>query len=234
MTTLMHEPRSRASRGRAAELRALDEEELASLAEELRGRAVPGVRMSEAEFFQWSFGRVDAEWVDGEVIVMAPANVDHDRLDLWLVTLFHQFVEARPVGEMHRDMFIRLARQRRLRVPDLMFISNARRRRIRPTFIDGAPDLIIEIVSPDSQNRDRRDKYADYESAGVREYWIIDPVSQTLEAFALRGKRYRPIRPDGDRLPSQVLRGLYLREKWLFARQRPKVAQVLKELGVRD
>src|SRR5689334_11489142 len=65
-----------------------------------------------------------------------------------------------------------------------MFISETNRGRIRRTVVEGAPDLIVEIVSPDSQNRDRRDKYLEYGDAGVREYWLIDPLSQTLDAYA--------------------------------------------------
>jgi len=86
-------------------------------------------------------------------------------------------------------MFVRLPRRRRRRVPDLFFISKVNLARIRPTFINGPPDLTIEIVSPDSQNRDRREKYLEYEASGVREYWIIDPLSKTLDVYDCAGIR---------------------------------------------
>src|SRR5204863_8223416 len=88
----------------------------------------------------------------------------------------------------------RFASRRRRRVPDLMFISNARLRLLKPTHIEGAPDLIMEIVSPDSESRDRREKYLDYQAAGVCVYWIIDPLSRTIEVYTLsRDKKYRRI-----------------------------------------
>ena len=114
-----------------------------------------------------------------------------------------------------------------------MFISNTRRHRIRPTYIDGAPDLIVEIVSADSRNRDRRDKYFAYEAGRVREYWIIDPLLETLDVYALRGRKFEEITAVDDRIYSRVLPGLFLRAKWLFGKHRPKVAQVLKEIGIK-
>jgi Uma2 family endonuclease len=212
----------------------MDEDRLATLAERLAGNPVPGVRMTEKEFVDWSFNRVEAEWVDGEVILVPPANEEHEGLDEWLGRLLGEFVERRQLGVVRRNMFVRFPRQRRRRVPDLFFIAEAHRSRIRATFIDGPPDLVVEIVSPDSQNRDRRDKYAEYQIAGVREYWVIDPLSQTFDAYTLRGRKFRRMDSDDGRVSSIVLPGFYLRLTWLFGRQRPRVAQVLREFGLRD
>src|SRR5215211_3986726 len=130
MTTLAPSRRSTVTRplaGGAQALRSMDDEQLAELAARLGGRPVPGVRMTEREFVQWSLYNHQAEWADGEVILMAPANEEHDDLDTWLTALVRLFLEVRPVGVVHRDMFIRLARRRRRRVPDLMYLSNANR-----------------------------------------------------------------------------------------------------------
>jgi Uma2 family endonuclease len=170
----------------AVALRELTEAQVGELAERLGGQPVPGLRWTEKQFVEWSFGRFDAEWVNGEVILMAPVSNEHDDLDTWLISVLRQFVEAHELGVIRHNMFVRLPRRRRRRVPDLMFIAEGTRKRIRPTVIEGPPDLIMEIVSPDSQNRDRRDKYLEYEVAGVREYWLIDPLSRTLDVYALR------------------------------------------------
>jgi Uma2 family endonuclease len=211
----------------------MDPWQLAKLGERLRGSPVPGVRMGEREFVDWVFDHVDAEWVEGEVILMAPANRDHETLDEWLGRLLGEYVERTDAGILIRNMLLRFPRRRRLRVPDQMFVSKARAQRVRPTFVAGPPDLIVEFVSPDSRNRDRRDKYLEYEAGGVREYWIIDPMAQTLDAYTLKGRKYDEILPTEDRVDSAVLPGFYLRAKWLFGKQRPKVAQVLKEFGIK-
>lgn len=240
MTTMPLHPMRTRSRRRALaathvsapKVRAMDEEQLAELAERLNGAPVPGLRMSEREFVDWAFEHVDAEWVDGEVILMAPANDAHESVDEWLGRLIGEFSEQKGLGILRRNMFVRFAGQRRRRVPDLFFISTARRDRVRPTYVDGAPDLIVEIVSPDSQNRDRREKYLEYSTAGVREYWIIDPMSKTFDAYALRGRKYVALGAGDGSVRSRVLTGFVMRAEWLFER-RPTVAQVLKELAAK-
>jgi Uma2 family endonuclease len=227
----LHPTRTR-SRRPPADVRALDEQQLADLAERLNGAPVPGLRMSERQFVAWAFEHVDAEWVDGEIILMAPESDSHNDVGLWLVALFTLYAEASG-GTVRNNMFLRLPRGRRLRVPDLMYFTSASRKRIRPTYVDGPPDLVVEIVSPDSQNRDRRDKYLEYQSGGVREYWVIDPLAKTMDAYALRGRQYRAIPPVDDRLESIALSGVFLRSRWIFGGRRPKVPQVLKQWGVR-
>jgi Uma2 family endonuclease len=216
---------------RVAALRGMDEGQLADLAEELCGAPVPGVRMTEQEFVDWSFDRVDAEWVDGEVILMAPANTEHEMLDEWVGRLFGEFVEQGDLGKVLRNVFVRFARQRRRRVPDLLVVTNASLPKIRPTFIDGAPDVAVEIVSPDSRNRDRRDKFLEYQAAGVREYWIIDPLARTVDLYVLADGKFRNVEPVDGLFRSAVLSGFYLRAAWLFGNGRPKVAAVLKEFA---
>jgi Uma2 family endonuclease len=76
--------------------------------------------------------------------------------------------------------------------PDLIFISSKNKKIIKPDgYAHGAPDLIIEILSKD-ENRDRKLKKDIYEKAGVKEYFIVDPKSKTVEAFTLKGKKYAP------------------------------------------
>lgn len=206
-----HRRRSSPRRNGPIDLRTLDEEQLADLAEELCGSSVPGVRMTEQEFVDWSFDRVDAEWVDGKVILMAPANTDHETLDEWFGRLLGDFVEERDLGKVLRNVFVRFARQRRRRVPDLLIVTTANLGKVKPTFIDGAPDAAIEIVSPDSRNRDRRDKFLEYQAAGVAEYWIIDPLAGTVDLYMLVDGKYHEVA--------------------LFGDARPKVAAVLKEFA---
>lgn len=230
--TLLTAPQIRPRRQpKRIDLRALDQEQLANLAEELCGSPVPGVRMSEHEFVDWSLGRVDAEWVEGEVVLMPPVSDEHNNLDTWLTALVRMFVEARSAGVVRNNMFVRFPKRRRRRVPDLMFIAAAHAARVTPNYVDGAPDLIVEIVSADSRNRDRRDKFLDYEASSVREYWIIDPLLRTVDLYTLVGRKYRAIDPLDGRLRSTVLDGFYLRDAWLFGNALPKVAAVLKEFA---
>jgi Uma2 family endonuclease len=212
-------------------------EELWELAERLQGRPLPGVRLTEAEFVaEYGDEDIKAEWVDGEVIVMAPVSGEHSDLNVLLIRLFAEFVEHHDLGLIRGSEFpMRLAAIKRVRSPDVMFVSNAKLSKLRPTYLDGAADLTMEIVSPDSEARDWRDKYADYQSAGVREYWVVDPLSKHVDAYTLgRSKKYSLIRPDDEgRIHSKVLKGLYLQPQWLWRSPLPKLSGVLKELKLR-
>ena len=76
-------------------------------------------------------------------------------------------------------------------------------------------DLVIEVVSPESVERDRIKKYNDYETAGIREYWIIDPNNESYEFYRLADKRYQSIAVNDDVVSSAVLPGLRLPLAWI-------------------
>ena len=212
-----------------------DPEEIWDLAEQLNGQPVPGVRMTEREFVDWCPAEVIAEWVDGEVILVPTATPGHNSREVLLGSIVLGFAEHHDLGHVFIGTVpVRLPGRRRRRIPDVTFVAASRSHIIGDTFIDEAPDLIAEVVSPDSVARDWVDKRDDYQRAGVREYWIADPRHERFAAYALHGKAYRAIQPDDDgRLHSGVLKGLYIRPAWLWRSPLPKVAKILKELGVR-
>jgi Uma2 family endonuclease len=193
-----------------------------------------GLRMSEEEFQNWRDETVKAEWVEGEVIVMAPSNFEHQDLNMWLLALLRLYVERKKLGVVASDYFIRLLKPRRqFRVPDLLFVSSARRDLLKSTRMEGAPDLIIEIISPDSGSRDWREKFFDYQAAGVREYWIVDPMAQTVEAHVLEAAgNYVRLEEKDQKIASTIVTGWYIRHSWLWQEQRPDVLDVLRELGI--
>ena len=87
------------------------------------------------------------------------------------------------------------------------------------TRLDGPADLVIELVSDDSVERDRKEKLEEYAAAGVSEYWAIDarPGKHGADFYELVDAAYRPIPLDADgRLRSRVVRGFWLRPEWLF------------------
>lgn len=191
-------------------------------------------KVSEEEFAAWRDEDARAEWVDGEVIVMSPANYEHVTLDGWILSILRIFAEHHDLGEViGPELQIRLAKQRRRRVPDILFVAKERRQIIHANHVEGAPDLVMEIVSPDSVSRDWREKYQEYDSAGVREYWVLDPMSENGEAYTLSAQNTFQSTDEKDgKVISTVLPGFYLRPEWLWQKPLPKVLDVLRELGV--
>lgn len=194
-------------------------------------------RMTEQQFVDWAEGKEDlrAEWVDGEVIIMSPASVEHDQLLIWLFNILHPFVEHHELGMVvGPNVTVRLATQKRRRIPDVLFVSKTRTHLVKENHIEGAPDLVMEVISPESQTRDRRKKYLEYEKGGVREYWILDPLSQRMEAYGLKRGKFVELEQNDKTIASALLPGFYLRSAWLWRRPMPKVLTIQKELGLLD
>jgi Uma2 family endonuclease len=197
------------------------------------GKPLPKLEMTEDEFVAWCDSETRAEWVDGKVVVMSPSSVEQDDLTGWLGGILRIFLDHHDLGRvLGPNITARFANQRRRRVPDLLVVLKPRLNLIMKNHIEGAPDFIVEIVAPESQTRDRREKYSEYEKAGVREYWILDPVSQQLEAYVLKRGKYVEIKSENDVWRSTILNGFYLKSAWLWRALLPTLAAVVKEMGL--
>ncbi len=181
------------------------------------------VRMTEAEFLALDEKRV--EWVEGEVVCMSPVSISHSMTVIWLVRLMARLTDRGMSGVVLSEVAVRTGLNTD-RVPDVCFISAKNARRMKATYIDGPPDLVVEVVSAESRARDYRVKYAEYLSAGVQEYWIVDPLYQAVDAHRLVEEvgagKYVPIIPvavdgagEGGEIRSEVLPGFVLRPEWL-------------------
>jgi Uma2 family endonuclease len=192
------------------------------------------LQMTEEEFVAWCDEDTRAEWVDGEVIMPSPANLKHVDLAGFLNLILRMFVTNRGLGGVYGpELQVRFASLRRRRVPDLLFVSTERMNILKATEVEGAPDLIVEIVSPDSLARDWREKYLEYEAAGVREYWVVDPMSRRFEGYTLDADGHYTLMEEKDGVVySTVLSGFLLKPAWLWQEPLPNPLDILRELGV--
>ncbi|MBI2301086.1 MAG: Uma2 family endonuclease [Armatimonadetes bacterium] len=190
--------------------------------------------MTFDEFLAWAAHDEDvrAEWVDGRVVVMSPVSNLHQRLGAWLLRVLSEFVEEHALGEVfYAEYLMKNDVRPSGRLPDLMFVSASHAERVLLNFLDGVPDLAVEIVSPESFERDRADKFDEYALAGVREYWVLDPVRLLADFYQLdESGRYREVAPDADGVyHSREIAGLWVRVEWLWARR--TLRQVLAAWG---
>jgi Uma2 family endonuclease len=198
-------------------------------------RTPPAGPVTFEEFLAWCDEDTHAEWVDGAIIMMSPASDHHQDLVEFLITILRLFNESQQAGWVRVAPFImRTSVRPSGREPDILFVTKERMHLIQPTFLDGPADLIVEIVSPESIGRDRGDKFVEYEAAGIREYWLIDPLRQQAEFYQLDDKGlYRAAAIDADGIyRSSVLAGFWLHVAWLWQHPLPPVLSVLRELGV--
>lgn len=113
--------------------------------------------------------------------------------------------------------------------PDLMVILNENKERIQPQYLEGAVDLVLEVLSPSTSSVDRGAKFDEYEAAGVQEYWLIDPMRSHVQAYALDAEnRYQPIERRESRFYSSVLTGFYIDPAWLWRETLPNSIEALE------
>lgn len=185
------------------------------------------------EFLAWEDDKW-AEWVDGKIIRMAPVTLGHQEILNFLLTLLSLYVEEHDLGVLSTAPYaMHLPARQRVREPDLLFVSRDRMDRLQDRYLEGAADVVVEVVSPDSRRRDRVEKVVDYEAEGVREYWLIDPPRRQVELRRLGGDgRYRLIEHEEGILTSEAIPGFRLRIDWLWQQPRPKLLDAARELGL--
>ena len=89
--------------------------------------------------------------------------------------------------------------------PDLLFIKNENLYKIKEYGLSGAPDLVIEILSPSTSQLDYEDKKSSYERFGVPEYFIVDPYSKKVDSFFLKNKKYETQKTIIGKINSKIL-----------------------------
>jgi Uma2 family endonuclease len=192
----------------------------------------PGQKMGYDEFLRDSGDR-RVEWVDGEVVEMAPVSSQHQFVSLFLVRLLSEFVEHHKLGSVFFEGFnMKTSARPSGRNPDIMFVSEGNRGRIKANHLDGPADLVVEILSPDDPDRDRLDKFVEYESGKVREYWLIDPAARRAEFYRLADTgRFEPMQITSDNiLRSEAVSGFWINVQWLW--DRPPLNVLRPELGL--
>jgi Uma2 family endonuclease len=182
------------------------------------------------DFLAFGDDGTKADLLDGVIYVASPDNTDSSDLNTWLGSIMAAFVDFRVLGKVY---FLKVAYRigpKRGPEPDIGFVPTELEHTRRRGYIDGPPALAVEIVSPDSVERDYIKKYALYEEAGVREYWIIDPDAGKATFLRLHGKRFKEVKPVKHIFKSEVLPGFSVDVRWLFAANRPRAYDVLQGL----
>ena len=149
------------------------------------------------------------ELIDGELILVASPNRDHQTISLRLASRMLSFVDENDLGWVFDAPFDVLLTDTDVVQPDVMFISREREGISTPANIQGSPDMIVEILSPSSSRRDWREKRDLYARHGVLECWIVDPTNRLVWIMLLRGGalEIEQICAEGDTATSTVLEG---------------------------
>ena len=195
------------------------------------GQPTGGEGVSYEEFLRLTDG-MHAEWVDGEVIPGVAISRTHDNAHNFLHHVLDGFAGERGLGEVHRDPFqMKTGPGLPGRAPDLIFVATEHLNRLHENYLEGPADLAVEIVSPGNASTDYVDKYREYETGGVAEYWILDPLQCRAEFLRLSDGRYELAPLEANRIfRSHALEGFFLDVEWLFRDSLPKAQEKLQEI----
>jgi len=132
------------------------------------------------------------ELLNGVLVKKSAPSLQHQRAVRNLFRALDKFVESSKFGEvLFAPMGVKFDDYNVLQ-PDLFFVSNTRKNILKEEggYVDGAPDMIIEVLSPGSIKRDRMEKKSLYAEHGVPEYWIVDPLNRSVEVYKLVENQY--------------------------------------------
>ena len=155
------------------------------------------------------------ELLDGVIYLMSPPPTSvHQAVSGELFMQLGSFLRGKPCKVFAAPFGVRLDDETAVE-PDLVVVCD--KSKIDKKGCKGAPDMIIEIVSPSSASRDRFLKFNKYLKAGVREYWIVDPQSKDTSAHILEnGKYFTNTYSEKDTIPVHVLEGCRINMKEVF------------------
>jgi Uma2 family endonuclease len=177
------------------------------------------------EDYMAQYAAEHCEWVEGVVIKMSPAELQHNAIIYYLYQLLTAYFELKAIGRIIGQPFVmRLeAFPNRRREPDLFVVLHTNPHELKNTYMDGPADIVIEVVSEESIDRDHGTKFEEYEKGGIPEYWIVDPLHEESRFYRLHEDgRYRRQTEDSDgHYQTPALPGLKLHVPTLWQDELP-------------
>lgn len=123
------------------------------------------------------------ELINGELVAKSAPSPFHQRISGNISFAMRQFVTANKLGEVLYAPIDVFLTENSSSQPDVLFISTAKRHLVTSEGVEGAPDLVVEIISPSSIKRDRGDKMKLYERCSIGEYWLVDARTRSVEVY---------------------------------------------------
>lgn len=179
-----------------------------------------------ADYFQWRFEE-RVELIKGRIFKMSPApNMRHQRICIDIAGQLWSFLRGRDCRVFVAPFDVRLPRKSNddkeiitVLQPDICVVCDPAKLDKRGCL--GAPDIVVEILSPGNNAKELKTKYEVYEEAGVQEYWVVSPQDNTFLVYRLTDGKYVPLRTmvAGDTFTSSVVEGFSLNLAELFGEE---------------
>jgi Uma2 family endonuclease len=163
--------------------------------------------------------------ISGE-LVMAPAPSRYHQIIIGnLYLLLRTYLAAHSIGEAYVSPFDVYLTEHDVFQPDVVFVSTERLSILADDGARGGPDLVIEVISPSSAHADKTSKRDTYATAGVREYWLVDPHLRLIHVYDFAQNRTKAVRlvDEDETFESPLLPGLTIPPAEVFREQHREV-----------
>lgn len=172
-----------------------------------------------------------ADLLDGVIYLCCPDTRRSNKLTGFIETLLRVYASAKDAGDVYASRYAFELSDTYAPEPDVAFVSKQRLSLLQERGGQGAPNIAVEVVSRESRERDYGIKKETYERAGVKEYWIVDPLVDRAEFHRLSRRRYQLVRLENNRVfRSHVLKGFWLDVEWLLSYPLPNEYECLQKV----
>ncbi|MBC8142567.1 MAG: Uma2 family endonuclease [Armatimonadetes bacterium] len=171
------------------------------------------------------------ELIDGTIVEKPMVQLEHEKLNLWLFQVLGTFVDEKRLGTVLGSRSPVFINEFRGRMPDFFFVHKSREEVITSKATLGAPDLVIEIVSPNDRRSGINATETDYRAIGVAEIVYIDQPKTSIRVLRKTDTGYEPqTLATGDPLVLQSMGGVTLEWNWIFTEPRSSVLATVQQL----
>ena len=186
--------------------------------------------LTAEDYLEWLEPGRGADLIDGELCMHSPVSIRHARLLNFPDRLLGAYVDRHRLGELFREeVAVRLSARNAFQ-PDLAFYRAARSGLIRDNHVEGAPDLVVEALSPRTADRDIGPKFAAYERHGVIEYWILDPETLAHRFYRRAGELLVEYAAGAAKIDSRAVPGFFVMREWLDPRRTPPILEAFTRI----
>ena len=151
--------------------------------EQVKPQAAPSVKFTYDDFVNFPDDGKRHEIIDGEHYVTPSPNLKHQSVSANLLGLLWIHLKRHPVGSVFAAPFDVVFSDLDVVEPDLLYVSQERLEVLTRQHVRGAPDLVVEILSPGTRRTDEITKRKLYERFGVQEYWVVDPELDAIKVY---------------------------------------------------
>lgn len=186
-------------------------------------------RMSARQYIDHPLSERKSDLIEGVFVMASPASFVHEDVQSLILTTMRIFVDAHGLGKVMGPNTAYQLSEENVFQPDISFIQSVRVKLAKTVYFPGPPDIAVEIVSPSSRHYDEIEKKVNYGRFGVQEYWLINPLEQSVIFYARMDGEWVPIPAEAGTVRSQLLDGFWLKTDWIFppvGQDRPSVLEI--------